>query len=100
MSASSTATPVPPHPHLSPEALQELLRERFEQLCQDIAQAVNQAAPGYVIAASEEKARDLFADFRREAYQAAIQMRLDAAQAAFPPSGPPRHSQTPPEQGA
>src|SRR2546422_771306 len=100
MTASSTETPVTPSPQLCPEALRELLRARFEQLCQGIAEAVNQAAVGSVINASEEQVRDLFADSRLEAYQAAIQMRLDAAQAAFPPSGPPRHRQAAPEQRA
>ena len=90
MPASPTESNPAPEPQFSAEALQELLREGFEQLCQGIARAVNQAAPGLVIAASEEPVRDLFADFRRQAYQAAIQMRLDAAQAAFPPSDPPR----------
>ncbi len=73
-------------PQLSPDALREQLRARFERLCQQVADAVNQAAAGAIINGSEEQVRDLFADFRQEAYQAAIQARLDAAQAAFPPS--------------
>ncbi len=48
-------------------------------------------AAGQVINASEEKVRDLLADFRQATYQAAIQLRTDAAQAAFPP---PLHPQT------
>jgi hypothetical protein len=32
------------------------------------------------------KVRTLLADFRQATYQAAVQLRLDAAQAAFPPS--------------
>jgi len=78
-------------PQLSADALRQLLRAKFEALCQGIADAVNQAPPGQVINASEEKVRDLFADFRRDAYQAAVQLRLDAAEAAFPPSGAPAH---------
>ena len=76
-------------PQLSAEALRQHLHARYEQLCQDIANAVNAAPAGQVINASEEKVRDLFADFRRESYQAAVQMRLDAAEAAFPPSEAP-----------
>ena len=76
-------------PQLSPEALREHLRADFERLCQQVADAVNQAPPGQVINASEEKVRDLFADFRHRAYQAAVQARLDAAQAAFPPATAP-----------
>ena len=75
-----------PQSQLSPEALLQSLRSRFEELCHDVADAVNQAPPGQVINASEEKVRDLFADFRRQAYQTALQLRIDAAEAAFPPS--------------
>jgi hypothetical protein len=39
------------------------------------------------ISVSEEKVRDLFAALRLKAYERAVQMRLDAAEAAFPPSG-------------
>jgi hypothetical protein len=78
-----------PQPQLSPEALLQSLRGRFEELCRGVADAVNQAPAGQVINASEEKVRDLFADFRREAYQTALQLRIDAAEAAFPPSEGP-----------
>jgi hypothetical protein len=78
----------------------EQLRERFEQLCHDVAAAVNQAPAGQVINASEEKVRDLLADFRQATYQAAVQLRTDAAQAAFSPSAPPADGNAPPEQGA
>jgi hypothetical protein len=75
-----------PQPQLSTEALLESLRGPFEELCKSVADAVNQAPAGQVINASEEKVRDLFADFRRHAYQTALQLRVDAAEAAFPPS--------------
>jgi len=78
-----------PQPQLSPEALLQSLRGHFEELCRGVADAVNQAPAGQVINASEEKVRDLFADFRRQAYQTALQLRIDAAEAAFPPSPGP-----------
>ena len=81
--------PVSPEPTVSADALLEQLRGRFEQLCQEVAAAVNQAPAGQVINASEEKVRDLLADFRQATYQAAVQLRLDAAQAAFSPSAAP-----------
>jgi hypothetical protein len=89
-----------PQPRLSPDDLRHQLQQRFDRLCQQIADAVNQAPPGQVINASEERVRDLFADFRRHAYQAALQARLDAAQAAFPPSAAPPDRTASPEQGA
>jgi hypothetical protein len=85
-------------PPISPESLREALRGRFEELCQGIADAVNDAPQGQVINRSEEKVRDLFADFRREAYQAALQMKVDAAEAAFSPSEGSRRS-APQKQG-
>ena len=57
-----------------------------EDILGQIADAVNEATPGKIIAGSEEKVRDLFADLRQEAFKRAVQMRVDAAEAAFPPS--------------
>ena len=82
---------MPSEPTLSADVLLEQLRGRFEHLCQEVAAAVNQAPAGQVVNASEEKVRDLLADFRQATYQAAIQLRTDAAQAAF---SPPLHPQT------
>ena len=87
-------------PQVSAEALIEQLRAKFEQLCREVADAVNQAPPGQVINASEEKVRDLLAGFRQTTYQTAVQLRLQAQEAAFPPSEPPRDRQTAAEQGA
>ena len=86
-------------PPLSPEALTEAPRGRFEDVCKGIAQAVNPAPPGRVINQSQEKVRDLSADLRREAFQTALPMKVDAAEAAFPPSQGPRRP-APEEQGA
>ena len=91
---------MPSEAALSADALLEQLRGRFEQLCHDVAAAVNQAPAGQVINASEEKVRDLLADFRQATYQAAVQLRTDAAQAAFSPSAPPADGDASPEQGA
>jgi hypothetical protein len=84
-------------PAVSPEAFLEAMRAQFETLCHGVIGAVNQAPTGQVINASEEKVRDLFADFRRRAYQQALQMKLDAAEAAFSPSRP-RHRPAPAQQ--
>lgn len=87
-------------PTLTADALLEQLRGRFERLCHDVTAAVNQAPAGQVINASEERVRDLLADFRTATYQAAVQLRADAASAAFPPSGSPPDGKPSPEQGA
>jgi hypothetical protein len=79
---------------LSRAAYVEAMRAKLEEVLGRVADAVNEAPPGQVIAASEEPVRDLFAVFRRQAYELAVQMRVDAAEAAFPPSGgsPDRHA--------
>jgi hypothetical protein len=86
-------------PHLSAQDLLEQMRGQFEKLCSDVAAAVNAAPAGQVLNASEEKVRDLLAQFRLATYQAALQLRLQAAQAAFPPSTASRHRQALTEQG-
>ena len=91
---------MPSEPTLSADALLHQLQGRFEQLCQDVAAAVNGAPAGQVVNASEEQVRDLLADFRQATYQAALQLRTDAAQAAFPPSAPSADGKAPAEQGA
>ena len=78
-----------PTPKLSREAYIQAMRQRVENLLGQVADAVNAAAPGQIITASEEKVRDLFADLRRQAFEQAVQMRMDAAEAAFPPSEGP-----------
>jgi len=75
-----------PTPMLSREAYIQAMRQRVEELLGKVADAVNAAAPGQIITGSEEQVRDLFADLRRQAFEQAVQMRMDAAEAAFPPS--------------
>lgn len=86
-------------PQLSAQDLLDQMRDHFEKLCTDVTAAVNAAPAGQVINASEEKVRDLLADFRTATFQAAVQLRLQAAQAAFPPSCASDHGQAAAEQG-
>lgn len=88
-----------PLPLVPPDALAAALRERFEQLCRNVTDAVNRAPTGQVINHSEEPVRDLLAAFRQTIYQTALQFKIDAAQAAFSPSGP-ADRRPPREQGA
>jgi hypothetical protein len=76
-------------PKMSETAYVEAMRAEFEWVMKQVAEAVNQAPEGQVIDASEERVRDLLGDFRAKAYQTALQMRVDAAEAAFSPCGPP-----------
>ena len=78
-----------PEVKLSRDEYIRQMRRQIEETLGQVADAVNEAPPGQVIAGSEEPVRDTFADLRREAYEMAVQMRVDAAEAAFPPSGGP-----------
>ena len=67
------------------------MRQKVAEALGRVADAVDAAPPGQVIAGSEQPVRDAFADLRRHAYEMAVQMRVDAAEAAFPPSEGPGH---------
>ena len=74
-------------PVMSVEAYVERMRGITEELLRGVATAVNEAPNGAWINGSEMEVRDLLGDFRRKAYETALQMRIDAAQAAFSPGG-------------
>ena len=73
-------------PKLDRDAYREALRVELERVVQEVADAVDQAPTGRIIRGSEEKARDALDRFRQAAYQQAVQMKINAAEAAFPPS--------------
>ena len=73
-------------PKLDRQALREELREEFERTLENVVDAIDDAAIGKVIRDSEEPARDALDRFRQVVYERAMQMKIDAAQAAFSPS--------------
>jgi hypothetical protein len=76
---------------ITPEAYLQAMRERMERALRLVAQAVNDAPDGAWINGSEWQVFHEFEDLRRDAYERALQMRADAADAAasaFPPDGP------------
>jgi hypothetical protein len=75
-------------PQVPPEQFVESMREEVEQYLQQIMEAVNQAPDGAWISGSEEQVRDITAAMRQRIYEQAVQKRVDAAEAAFPPSAP------------
>jgi len=80
-------------PKLSRDDFVNQMRQEFERILGQVADAINDAPPGRIISDSEEKVRDLFADLRQLAFEKGLQMRIDAAEAAFPPSEGPEHRQ-------
>jgi hypothetical protein len=73
-------------PKVSPEVFAESMRDEVEQCLKEMMNAVNDAPDGNWIAGSEEQVRDIAETIRRRCFQQAIQKRVDAAEAAFPPS--------------
>lgn len=71
---------------VSPEALREFLRSKVDDIAEKLADAVNNARPGHLVNDSEELVRVAMDELRRSAFEAAIQQKIDAAEAAFPPS--------------
>jgi hypothetical protein len=73
-------------PKLSRDEFIRRMRAKFEATLGQVADAINEAPPGLIISGSEEQVRDLFADLRQQAFETGLQMRVNAAEAAFPPS--------------
>jgi hypothetical protein len=76
-------------PKVAPEDFVNAMQREMQEYLQSVMNAVNKASDGQWLADSEEPVRELSADFRRQAYEKAVQMRVDAAEAAFPPSTQP-----------
>jgi len=80
-------------PKLSRDEFIKQMREKMEAMLGRVADAINEAPPGQIISGSEEQVRDLFADLRQQAFEKGLQMRVDAAEAAFSPSEGSEHGQ-------
>lgn len=76
-----------PLPKLDRAALRAQLLAEFERTVEEVADAVDRAPTGRVIRDSEEPARVALDRFRSKVYEAALQGKVEAAEAAFPPSG-------------
>jgi hypothetical protein len=75
-------------PRVSPKVFAESMKGEFEEFAKQVMEAVNDAPDGQWIAGSEEQVRDLCAAMRQRVFEKALQKRVDAAEAAFPPSAP------------
>ena len=75
-------------PEIDAKQLEKSLREDFEQCLAAVVQAVNQARLGAIIDDSEEPVRQATGQLRQKIFEKAIQMKTEAAEAAFSPSGP------------
>ena len=80
-------------PQVPPEEFAASMREEVEAYLEQVMEAVNQAPDGAWISGSEEQVRDIVAAMRQRIYEKAVQKRIDAAEAAFPPSAPSDNGQ-------
>lgn len=76
-------------PQVEPAKLVAAMEQEMQKYLQSVMGAVNNAPDGAWLAGSEEQVRDLSAEFRRRVFEQAVQMRIDAAEAAFSPSAQP-----------
>ncbi len=81
-----------PMPKMSREEYLVVMRQKMEAMLGQVADAINDAPDGYIIADSEEKVRDLFADLRQQAFELGF---ADASRCGGKPLfPPPKHSLT------
>ena len=71
---------------VSAEELKRLFAEDFDRLAEEVAEAMNSARDGRIIADSEEPVRDASAEFRQRMYEKALSL-LQEKREAFSPSG-------------
>lgn len=80
-------------PQVEAGKLVAVMEQEMQKYLQSVMAAVNNAPDGAWLAGSEEQVRDLSAEFRRRVFEQAVQMRIDAAEAAFSPSAQPGDGQ-------
>jgi len=68
---------------ITTEQLTKAMDTEYQKLVQQVKDAVNLAPDGAVISGSEELVREAMARFRQKVYEKAVQLRTQAAQAAF-----------------
>lgn len=81
-------------PKLDRAKLRAQLLAEFERAVEEVADAVDGAPAGRVIRDSEEPARVALDRLRKQVYETALQAKVDAAEAAFPPSAQRRHGES------
>jgi hypothetical protein len=74
-------------PEIDTKKLRELLKKDFEDCINEVADAIDTSKAGSIIDDSEEPVRIATGKLRQKIFERALQMKVDAAQAAFSPSG-------------
>ena len=73
-------------PTINDRKLKELLEKDFENCIAEVVEAIDTAKAGSIIDDSEEHVRTATGKLRQKIFEKALQMKMDAVQAAFPPS--------------
>ena len=71
---------------LDKQQFADRMQEECRRMMDQVADAVNAAPSGNVVSGSEMQVRDLLDEFRRKAFEAAVQMRIDSTESSFSPS--------------
>jgi hypothetical protein len=70
---------------VTPEALRAAVAQDVQRMIDEVSAAVGNAPDGRWIAASEERVRNAMAELRRQVFQKSLQLKAQAAEAAFSP---------------
>ena len=73
-------------PEIDDGKLKELLKKDFEDCIAEVVEAIDTAKAGSIIDESEEPVRIATGKLRQKIFEKALQMKMDAASAAFSPS--------------
>lgn len=84
-SEEPNGTPLPP---VEPGKLVTALHGKVEETLARLAEAMNEAPTAQAVVGSEERVAELLADLVRDALEAGLRLRVDAAVAGLPPSSP------------
>jgi len=82
-------------PGIDAKQLEESLRKDIEGCIAAVVEAVNGARVGAIIGESEEPVREATGRLRQKIFEKAIQMRANAAEAAFSPSANRKRRKSP-----
>lgn len=74
-------------PWVSPEKLKAYLHGQVDELAEQMMATMNAARVGHLIDDTEEPVRQAGKEFMRAAFEAALQQKIDAAEASLSPSG-------------
>jgi len=73
-------------PGIDRQELEKLLKDDFQHCIAEVTRAVDTARMGAIVDDSEEPVRMATSRLRQKIFEKAIQMKTDAAEAAFSPS--------------